>query len=115
MSSGASHFALADQPSPFHTVAGGLEVRLRVTPKASRDAIQGVVADAQGSGVIKLAVTAVPENGNANAAVIKMLAKKWKLRKTDMHIVRGLTDRNKTLLIDGNAETLMASLGNYLK
>ena len=98
MSLRVTHCALADTPSPFHPVAGGLEVRLRVTPKASRDTITGVVADAQGNGVIKIAVTAVPENGNANAAVIKMLAKAWRLRKTDMQIVRGATDGNSCCL-----------------
>jgi uncharacterized protein len=105
---------LADQPCPFHPVDGGLEVRLRVTPKASRDALQGVVADTQGNGVIKIAVTAVPEDGKANAAVIKLLAKAWRLRKTDMHIVRGSTDRNKTLLIEGDGRALQTSLTTYI-
>ena len=105
MSSIASHCALADAPSPFHPVPDGLQVRLRVSPKASRDAIDGVVADGQGNGVLKIAVTAVPEKGNANAAVIKLLAKAWRIRKSDMDIVQGATDRNKILLIavDGAA------------
>lgn len=78
-----------------------------MTPKASRNAIGAVVADGQGYGVLKVAVTAIPEKSGANAAVIKMLAKAWRLRKTDMTISHGLTDRNKTILIaGGNAEML---------
>lgn len=115
MSLRVSRYALADTLSPFHPVAGGLEVRLRVTPKASRDAITGVVADAQGNGAIKIAVTAVPENGNANAAVIKILAKAWRLRKTDMQIVRGATDRNKTLLIEGDGKSLLTTIRPYIQ
>ncbi len=87
---------------------------MRVSPKASRDAIGGVVADAQGYGVLKIAVTAVPEKGNANAAVIKLLAKAWRLRKSDLHIVQGATDRNKTLLIAGDGAAIHRRLSPLL-
>jgi len=101
---------LADTPSPLQLCPDGLQVRLRVTPKASRDAIGDVVADGQGNGALKIAVTAVPEKGNANAAVIKLLAKSWRLRKSDMEIVQGATDRKKTLLITGDGTALLARL-----
>jgi len=101
---------LADNPNPLMPCPNGLQVRLRVTPKASRDAIGDVVADGQGNGALKIAVTAVPEKGNANTAVIKLLAKSWRLRKSDMEIVHGATDRNKTLLIVGDGPTLLAKL-----
>lgn len=100
----------ADATSPFEPTPDGLLVRLRVTPKASRDAIGDVVADGQGNGVIKVAVTAVPEKGGANAAVIKVLAKAWRMRKTDMRIVQGATSRTKTLLIEGDGKELAARL-----
>lgn len=106
---------MADTPDPFQPVVGGLDVRLRVTPKASRDAIGEVVADGQGKGAIKIAVTAVPEKGNANAAVIKFLARTWRLRKSDMDIVQGATDRNKTLRIVGDGEELVSRLRPLLK
>jgi len=94
----------------FKVVPDGLEVQLRVTPNASRNSIGGIVADAQGSGALKLAVTAVPENGKANAAVIKLLAKSWRLRKTDCQVIRGQTDRNKTIFIRGDGEALRTTL-----
>jgi len=66
-----------------------------------------VVADGQGYGVLKVAVTTVPEKGSANAAVIGILAKAWRLQKTDITILRGQTDRHKTVLIaGGNAKML---------
>ena len=48
---------------------------LRLTPKASRNAVGGVVEDAEGGKAIKAGVTAVPEKGKANAALVKMRAK----------------------------------------
>lgn len=106
---------MADATGPFQLVPEGLDVRLRVTPGASRDAIGEVVADGKGKGAIKIAVTAVPEKGSANAAVIKLLAKAWRLRKSDMRIVQGATDRNKTLRIAGDGRELMAGLRRFLE
>ena len=100
--------ALAE--TAFKVVPDGLEVQLRVTPNASRDSIGDVVADAQGKGALKLAVTAVPEKGKANAAVIKLLARAWRLRKTDCQIIRGQSERNKTLFIHGNGKDLKAAV-----
>lgn len=114
MSSHGSRCALVDVPDPFQLIDGGLDVRLRVTPKASRDAIGDLVADGQGNGAIKIAVTAVPEKGNANAAVIKLLAKAWRLRKSDMEIVQGATDRNKVLRITGDGREILAKLRAFV-
>lgn len=114
MSSHGSRCALVDVPDPFQLIEGGLDVRLRVTPKASRDAIGDLVADGQGNGVIKIAVTAVPEKGSANAAVIKLLAKAWRLRKSDMEIVQGATDRNKVLRITGDGREILTRLRAFV-
>ncbi len=73
-----------------------------------------VVADRQGCGVLKVAVTAVPEKGNANTAVIALLAKSWKLRKSDIEVVRGATQRTKTILIRGGDQDLATRLGEIL-
>tara|TARA_R110000787_G_scaffold10415_7_gene35370 strand:+ start:16116 stop:16442 length:327 start_codon:yes stop_codon:yes gene_type:complete len=105
---------LADLPSFFSLVDDGLHLQTRVTPKAARNAIGDVVADGQGSGVLKVAVTAVPEKGNANAAVIALLAKSWKLRKSDIEVVRGATQRTKTILIRGGDQDLATRLGEIL-
>jgi uncharacterized protein (TIGR00251 family) len=80
-------------------VPAGLQIHIRLTPKAARDAILGWVADVDGQPVLKVSVTAVPEKGKANDALIALLAKSWKLPKTDILLVRGDTDRNKTLIL----------------
>lgn len=94
----------------FKVVPDGLEVHLRVTPNASRNVIDGIVVDAQGSGALKLAVTAVPEKGKANAAVINLLSRSWRLRKSDCQVIRGQTEHRKTVFIRGDGEALRATL-----
>ncbi len=86
--------------------AGGVRLAVRLTPKASRNRIDGIAAEADGTPVLKVAVTAVPENGKANQALIALLAKSWKLAKSSFTITGGATDRRKTLFIEGDAEEL---------
>lgn len=87
---------------------------VRLTPKASRDRIDGVAPEADGGRVLKVAVTAVPEDGKANAALVKLLAKQWKLPKTSITLTAGATDRRKTLLISGNAVALRQRLEQWI-
>ena len=79
---------------------------VRLTPKASRNKIDGVVADADGAAWLKVSVTAVPENGKANAALIALLAKSLKVAKGTIVLSAGATDRRKTLFIEGDADDL---------
>lgn len=80
---------------------------MRLTPKASVNRIQGLIADAGGGMALKASVTAVPEKGKANAALIKLLAKAWSLPKTSLTVISGVTDRNKVLHIAGDPNVLM--------
>lgn len=93
---------------------GGLRLFVRLTPKASRDRVDGPVPEADGGTVLKASVTAVPEDGKANAALIKMLAKEWRVPKSDFEIVAGATDRRKTLLISGDGAELAARLDQWM-
>ncbi len=86
-----------------------IRLSVKVTPKASADRIQGWAEDEDGERVLKIAVTAVPEDGKANKAVIALLAKRLKLPKSAIEIASGHTARRKTLLIDGD-EGLLAQL-----
>lgn len=100
--------------SPFTPVAGGLRVAVKLTPKASRDRVQGVAAEADGQAVVKAQVTAVPEDGKANTALIKLLSKQWRVPKTQMEIVQGATDRRKVILISGNGAELAQRLDEWM-
>ena len=99
---------------PFEAVPEGLRVALKVTPKAARTEIGRVEADAAGRAVLKVRVTEAPEGGKANAAVVKLLAKAWKLPKGALRVAAGAKDRRKTLLVTGDPDELTARLGAWL-
>ena len=86
------------------TDGAGIRLFLRLTPNASRNAIAGVASDGNGQQHIKATVTAVPENGKANTALIKLLAKTAKWPKSSVEIVAGHTE------ISGDPDALIAQL-----
>ena len=77
---------------------------MRVAPKASRTAITGLAELPDGKQALKVSVTEVPEAGRATAAVIRLLAKQWGVPKTAFSVIAGATDRNKVLLVVGDAD-----------
>lgn len=91
----------------------GLEVFLRVTPNASTDHIGGVEQRDDGAASLSVRVRAIPDKGKANKAVIGLFAKQFKLRKSDLAIVRGHQARQKVLLVrDGDFEALLKALAD---
>lgn len=73
--------------------------QVRLSPGARRNKIGAWTRDADGQLILRASVTAVPEKGKANTALIALLSKSWKIPKSRILIVRGETDRNKTLLL----------------
>lgn len=73
-------------------------LRVKVTPKAKLETIKKEKA-ADGSDLYKIYVTAAPENGKANDAVIKLLAKALGVAKSSLTITHGHTSREKTIKI----------------
>lgn len=73
-------------------------LHVKVTPKAKSERIKKEVRD-DGSVIYKIYVTVVPEDGKANDAVIKLLAKKLGVAKSDLTIIKGHTSREKTILL----------------
>jgi len=98
---------------PFEQCSAGLRVRVRLTPKAARTAIRGIEADAAGRVQLKVQVTAVPEKGKANAAMLKVLAKAWSLPVRDLSVLLGQTHREKVILVAGEPSALMARLAAW--
>jgi len=87
-----------------------VRVALRVTPRAAREAVTGLAPTADGGLELKVAVTAVPEAGRANEAVIRLLAKLWSLPRSSLSMVAGATDRHKILLVAGPPDGLLPRL-----
>ncbi|MEN0652999.1 MULTISPECIES: DUF167 family protein [Hyphobacterium] len=89
-----------------------LLLRVRLTPNASIDRIEGIETAADGSAHLKCRVRAIPEKGAANAAVEKLVAKTLRIPKSAVTVIGGMTARVKTLRIEPGPETrtLLASL-----
>jgi hypothetical protein len=97
----------------FYSVAGdGLRLRLKVKPQARRNAIDGVVPDIDGE-ALSVSVTAAPEDGKANAAVLALLAKTWGLPGSSFAVVQGATARRKLVRLTGDASTLAATIETW--
>ena len=74
-----------------------MRLHLKVVPKASRDRVVGWVGDR-----LKVQVTAAPERGKANDAVIEVLAAALGVPRGRVRIVAGETSPLKTVEIDGD-------------
>ena len=95
---------------PWSVVAGGVALAVRVTPQGGRDAVEGVEHRADGQCVLKARVRAAPSEGEANDALIKLLALTLAVPPRDVSLVAGATGRIKRLLIAGDGPTLAAAL-----
>lgn len=76
-------------------------INIKLTPKGSKNAIQGWANDVDGNPVLKVMVTTPPEKGKANKALIALLAKEWSIAKSQITITSGETSRNKVVKISG--------------
>ncbi|MAY28051.1 MAG: hypothetical protein CL627_02170 [Aurantimonas sp.] len=85
-------------------------VDIRLTPKSAADRIEGSVTDAAGRAFLKARVRAVPEDGKANAALLKLLARTIGVPKSAVTLVAGHTSRVKTLRLAGDAGRLAVAL-----
>ncbi len=98
---------------PVEAVADGVRVTLRVTPRASRNRIDRVRLDAAGRPHLLVRVSAPPERGKANAAVVKLLAKAWGVPRSRLSVAAGVRGRCKTVHVAGDASWLLERLGDW--
>jgi uncharacterized protein (TIGR00251 family) len=75
-------------------VADGLAIRLYIQPNAGRDQIIGLHGDE-----VKVVITAPPVAGQANAHLIKFLAKQFKVARSNVTIEHGELGRRKQIRI----------------
>jgi uncharacterized protein len=97
-------------PAPWQLSGAGVVLNVRLTPKGGRDAIDGIDKLADGRAVLKARVRAAPSEGEANAALCKLIAKSVGVPPRDVSIAIGATARIKRLTISGDGPTLIAAL-----
>jgi len=95
---------------PYASIKGGVRLAVRLTPRASRNGVDGVVTGADGRPALQIRLTAPPVDGAANDALIAFLAKTLDMRKSDISIVSGQTSRLKILQLSGDSATILKSL-----
>ncbi|MDP3527500.1 MAG: DUF167 family protein [Hoeflea sp.] len=99
----------------FKTADRGVAVAVRLTPAASLDGIDGLVADAAGAVRLKARVRAVAEDNKANRAIEKLIARRLGLAKSSVSVISGETSRSKILRIDGDPGDLVARLEDLVR
>ncbi len=82
---------------PIRRAGADLILALRLTPRAARARIGGVFTDAQGNCWLQASVTAPPDKGRANAALIALLAKALRVPPSSILLETGDTNRLKRL------------------
>jgi len=80
-------------------------LRLRVSPRAKRNAVLGLRGD-----ILKVSVTAVPERGKANDAVVALLAETLGVAPSSIEVVSGASSKDKVVEVDLAAEEIARRL-----
>ena len=96
-------------------LADGVRLCIHLTPKSSRDAVEGLAAQSDGKEVLKVRVRAVPEDGKANTALIETLARALGLPRLRFELENGGKSRTKLLRISGDPQRIDAALRQLLE
>jgi uncharacterized protein len=93
---------------PLRQTPKGLFLHVRATPKAGRNEVVGLVANAAGQNALGVKVTAPADKSAANKAVVETLAKAMGVSKSSFELASGETARDKVLRICQNDEAVSA-------
>lgn len=99
---------------PWRPRGDGIDLFVRLTPKAGKDAVEGTETAADGRVYLKARVRAVPEKGAANAALEKLVAKTLGVPGGNVSVVAGGTARLKTVHVTGDIEGLAVAMAKVL-
>ncbi|QPF91990.1 DUF167 domain-containing protein [Bradyrhizobium commune] len=92
--------------APWRTSTTGVTIALRVTPRGGRDDVDGIEQLSDGRDVLKVRVRAVADGGEANRAVLALLAKSLGVPKASVSLLSGATSRLKQVAIEGDPARL---------
>ena len=100
-------------PAPWRSEAGCVIVRVRLTPKSSKDAVLGVEVTAEGP-ALKARVRAVPADGDANGALLRLLADWLGVARSSLRLSKGGKSRVKSVEITGKRDEIEVLLARRL-
>jgi uncharacterized protein len=99
---------------PITLTRDGLCVAIRLSPRAKADRLLAIAATAEGGRAIKVSVSAPPQGGRANEALLRLLAYTWDLPRRNLSIAAGATSRNKIVNVAGDPHRLFAQLSGEI-
>ena len=94
----------------FRLARNGVDLFVRLTPRASADEIGSVETTADGREHLAARVRALPDKGKANDALERLVAEWLRVPRSTVSVSAGATQRLKTLRISGDPETIAARL-----
>jgi uncharacterized protein len=95
---------------PWRERPGGVSLTVRVTPRGGRDSVDGREVLADGKAVLKIRVRSAPEDGAANDAVRRLIAKTVARPASAVRMESGATSRVKVLTISGDPTVIGMAL-----
>ncbi len=95
---------------PWTVSGAGLSIRVRLTPRGGRDAVDGIQVLSDGTVVLGARVRAVPEKGAANTALEALIASVAGVPRSSVKVAAGSTARVKTVVVAGDADSAAAAL-----
>ena len=98
---------------PWALSAEGLIVTVRLTPKAGRDSIDGIMRLSNGRAALGARVAAIPSEGEANSALTRLIARTVRVAPRNVTVVGGATSRVKRILIRGDVLAVAAALEQF--
>ncbi|MDE2375675.1 DUF167 domain-containing protein [Bradyrhizobium sp.] len=103
--------ASTDSPKePWRYSTAGVSIAVRVTPRGGRDDVDGIEQLSDGRSVLKVRVRAIADGGEANRAVLELLAKSLGVPKSSVRLLSGATSRQKQIAVDGDPARLGEAL-----
>ena len=95
---------------PWAVVSGGVALTVRLTPRGGHDAIDGIEVLSDGRCVLKARVRAPASGGEANAELIRLIARALGVAPRSVTLAAGATARIKRLTIAGEGAAILATL-----
>lgn len=99
-----------DPSRPWTVTGDGIVLTVRLTPKGGRDAIEGIDQMADGRSVVKARVRAAASEGEANAALVSLIARTLAVPPSRVTLIAGAAARIKRLNVMGDTGAIAAAL-----